>query len=160
MPTAPARSVFVDTNVLVFATVATAPRHAEAKAKLDAERAAGAVMWTSRQVLREYVATVTRPQTYVRPLPPAAVDAVVRQFLKDFLIAEDGPQVTHHLLTLLAQVACGGKQVHDANIVATMIAYQIPELLTDNVADFTRFAHWITVVPIAPLTPPPPPGAP
>lgn len=39
-------------------------------------------------------------------------------------------------------------QVHDANIVATMLAYGIPRLLTHNVDDFKRFAHLIAVLPL------------
>ena len=41
-----------------------------------------------------------------------------------------------------------GRQIHDANIVATMREYGIPNLLTDNTSDFTRFGHLITVVPL------------
>jgi hypothetical protein len=40
--------------------------------------------------------------------------------------------------------------VIDANIVATMVANNISHLLTHNVADFTRFAPYITVVPLMP----------
>jgi predicted nucleic acid-binding protein len=38
-----------------------------------------------------------------------------------------------------------GRQVHDANIVATMLANGITRLLTFNVADFRRFAALISV---------------
>jgi len=44
------------------------------------------------------------------------------------------------------QVSLGGKQVHDANIVATMQAYGISHLLTHNIADFKRFESFITIV--------------
>ena len=37
----------------------------------------------------------------------------------------------------------GGKQVHDANIVATMLAHGETRLLTFNQADFRRFAGLI-----------------
>ena len=40
----------------------------------------------------------------------------------------------------------GGKQVHDANIVATMLAYGERRLLTFNIRDFRRFAAHIEVV--------------
>ena len=36
----------------------------------------------------------------------------------------------------------GGKQVHDANIVATMLAYGISSVPTHNTADFKRNNHW------------------
>jgi len=47
----------------------------------------------------------------------------------------------------------GGRQVHDANIVATMQVYGITHLLTHNTDDFARFAHLITVVLLQPGTP-------
>jgi predicted nucleic acid-binding protein len=43
-------------------------------------------------------------------------------------------------------VAFGGKQVHDANLVATMLAHGETRLLTVNAADFQRFAAVIEVV--------------
>ena len=42
--------------------------------------------------------------------------------------------------------AFGGKQVHDANIVATMIAHGETRLLTFNESDFRRFGSLIEVV--------------
>lgn len=52
------------------------------------------------------------------------------------------------LLDLLQQFSIGGKQVHDANIVATMLISNIPALLTNNTDDFKRFSHLITVLPL------------
>ena len=39
----------------------------------------------------------------------------------------------------------GGKKIHDANIVATMLAYGIPAILTHNTNDFERFGDIIIV---------------
>lgn len=69
-----------------------------------------------------------------------------------FLIAEDGPQVMQNLLSLLAQVPVGGKQIHDTNIVATMQTYGIQRLLTHNTQDFQRFSSCITVMPLEEAT--------
>ena len=63
--------MFVDTNVLVYATQATALQHAAAKAKLDSLHADGVALCVSLQVLREYLAVVTRPQLLAAPLPIA-----------------------------------------------------------------------------------------
>jgi hypothetical protein len=54
------------------------------------------------------------------------------------------------LLNLIAAIPCGGKQIYDANIVATMLAHGVPKLLTYNVARFSRFAGHITVLPLVP----------
>jgi len=48
----------------------------------------------------------------------------------------------------MQELHIGGKQVHDANIVATMLVYGIPRLLTANPSDFARFAHLLTVEPL------------
>ena len=45
-------------------------------------------------------------------------------------------------------ISVGGRQVHDANIVATMQAYGIRHLLTHNTDDFIRFSGLITVLPV------------
>ena len=52
------------------------------------------------------------------------------------------------LLTLCLTIPLGGKQVHDANIVATMQAHGIGKLLTHNTVDFARYQHLITVIPL------------
>jgi predicted nucleic acid-binding protein len=149
--------VLVDTNVLAYASVPTAPFHAAAVAALHHLRRVGAELWTSRQVLREYVAVLTRPQPYAPPTPLAQALANVQRLETQLLVAEDGPLVFSQFLTLLAAVACGGRQVYDANIVATMLAHGIPNVLTHNIADFKRFAGHVTVLP---LIPQPPPGVP
>jgi len=67
---------------------------------------------------------------------------------RGFRIAEDGPEVTRQLLELAQTILMGGKQIHDANIVATMLVYSVPRLLTNNPKDFVRFQPLITVLPL------------
>ena len=38
-----------------------------------------------------------------------------------------------------------GKQIHDANVVATMPTYSVPVLLTHSVADFARHGELISL---------------
>ncbi|MGH7172198.1 MAG: type II toxin-antitoxin system VapC family toxin [Gemmataceae bacterium] len=140
----------VDTNVLIYHQIALSPFHAAARSQLRDLFVAGNPLWLSRQILREYLAAMSRPGTLTPPLPMTTLIADVQTFASRFLIAEDGSTVTVHLLSLLASISCSGKQVHDANIVATMLARGIPRLLTHNVADFSRFAGVITVVPLVP----------
>lgn len=140
-------ALFVDTNVLVYANVAEAPLHQAALSALQSARDAGRTLWISRQVLREYLVTLTRPQAFAA-VPRATVLEQVQLFVERFQVADDTETVTAKLLDLLAEVPGGGKQVHDANIVATMLAQGIPALLTHNVKDFERFRRWIKVEPI------------
>jgi predicted nucleic acid-binding protein len=143
-----AKKIFLDTNILVFSTAIRAPLHQTARQAIQEQYAAGAEIWISRQVLREYLVTLSRPQTFSNPQPPDILAADVRSFINQFFIAEDSAQVTERLLDLLQQFPTGGKQVHDANIVATMLVYGIPSLLTNNTDDFARFARYITIVPL------------
>ena len=140
--------VFVDTNVLVYANTVRSPLHIRAQLALQDLSASAIPLWISRQILREYLATLSRPQTFSVPVAPAALVADVVRFQTQFLIAEDGPQVTLNLLGLLSTYSLGGKQVHDANIVATMQVQAIRQILTNNVADFSRFGSLITVIPL------------
>ncbi len=148
MTTGAASALFLDTNVLVYANVASAPLHDTALEAIRRHYQSGTRLWISRQVIREYLATLSRPQTFTRPRPMPILAERVRYFESRFLVAEDGPPVTTQLLTLTQELHIGGKQVHDANIVATMLVYGIPRLLTANPSDFARFAHLLTVEPL------------
>nr|VFK57281.1 MAG: hypothetical protein BECKTC1821F_GA0114240_101631 [Candidatus Kentron sp. TC] len=53
-----------------------------------------------------------------------------RYLEKRFQVAGDTAAVTVQLVKLMGNFRIGGKQVHDANIVATMLAYGISCLLT------------------------------
>jgi predicted nucleic acid-binding protein len=141
-------SVFIDTNILVYASVPESPLHLVAINAIQSYEQAGTQLWISRQVLREYLATLTRPQLYTQPIPILRVTAEIRFFQNRFRMAEDNSQVTQRLLSLMEEIPVGGKQVHDANIVATMLVYRIPQLLTHNTGDFSRFSQLINVLPL------------
>jgi predicted nucleic acid-binding protein len=113
---------------------------------LEAE---GSTLLVSRQVLREYLAVVTRTQATAPALPLAAAIADVRRFRAAFDVAAEGPGVLDRLLDLLAAGRGTGRQVHDANIVATMLAHGIGRLLTFNSADFRQFSPAIDIEPLS-----------
>ena len=100
----------------------------------------------SRQIVREYLAVVTRPQDWADPLTADEAVSDVNRMLNTYQILEDGPTVTSTLLALLQDTAVGGRQIHDANIVATMLAYGERRLLTFNTADFRRFGDRIELI--------------
>ncbi len=100
----------------------------------------------SRQVLREYLATVTRPQSWSAAISMNDALDHVAQLEDGFDILEDGPSVTNTLATLCRDVPVAGKQVHDANIVATMLAHGERRLLTFNAGDFRRYGERIELV--------------
>ena len=144
MATMDDNALFVDTNVLVYANVIETPFHEQALAALNAAHEAGRAIWISRQVIREYLVTMTRPQAFEN-LPRETVLEQIELFVKRFQVTDDTTAVTGQLVKLMGGFQISGKQVHDANIVASMLAYDIPCLLTHNVKDFGRFGEVIRV---------------
>ena len=59
-----AKPLFVDTNTLIYANISESPFHNRALQALKAALDAGRPLWISRQVLREYLVTMTRPQAF------------------------------------------------------------------------------------------------
>ena len=138
--------MFVDTNVLVYARVMEAPNHDVARELLAQATTSDEPAQLSRQVLREYLAVMTRPQTWPVPLTRDQVLDDVERLGANFQILEDGPQVTEALVALCREVPAAGRQIHDANIVATMLAHGAQDLVTFNVADFRRYGDRIDVL--------------
>ena len=137
-------ALFVDTNILIYANILETPFHEQALLSIETAYQAGRTIWISRQIIREYLATLTRPQTFEN-LSRTTVLEQARGFTERFEVVDDTPAVTTQLLHLLAVFKIGGKQVHDANIVATMLANDIPCLLTHNIKDFQRFEALINI---------------
>jgi len=137
--------MFFDANVLVRARFEAAPSHRLARRLVGEAGASGEALRISRQVLREYLATVTRSQPWS---PPIAMDAALEHTATleaRFEILEDGPEVSSTLGALCREVPVAGKQVHDANIVATMLAHGEHRLLIFNRRDFRRFGQRIVL---------------
>lgn len=138
--------MFIDTNVLVAARFVTAPAHVAACRCLDRTGNREEPLHISRQVVREYLVAVTRPQTWSVSL--GMVDALedATRMVSSFTVLEDGPHVMATLTTLCREVHVAGKQIHDANIAATMIAHGERRLLTLNIKDFRRYGERIELV--------------
>lgn len=97
-------------------------------------------------MLREYIAVVTRPQPWAIQISlDEALDDVER-LAASIRILEDSPQVAETFIALCREVPVGGRQIHDVNIVATMLAYGERQLLTFNAADFRRFEGRIELI--------------
>ena len=149
MATTAAEPIFIDTNVLVFASLPLSSLYATAIAAIHEIDKQGAPVWISRQIVREYLVQVTRPGV-VPGGTQAAIAAEVARFSTMFHIADETDSTTAALLDLVRTFGVSGKSIHDANIVATMQTHGIRRLLTHNVADFKRYSSLITVVPLQP----------
>ena len=105
---------------------------------------------SSVQVLREYLAVTTRPDPGQTTSPDyQAILQNTASFRAAFHVLEGSETASEELEKLVQKFSVQGRQVHDANIVATMRMHGVGDLFTHNVSDFTRFAPLITVHPLA-----------
>ncbi len=105
-------------------------------------------MFISPQILREYVSVASRSTGAERPAPWDMILKNYENFQKHFTLLADDRDTVNELSQLLSRIPAAGKQVHDANIVATMLAHKIPCLLTNNIDDFSRYSQLVTVIPL------------
>lgn len=147
MATPVADRALLDTNVLLAATDTGRPEHARALAALNDWPTSGVVLYTSGQILREYLSVATRP-VEVAGLGLTRADALAnaRALRGRLTLLVEDLRVNDRLLQLLAEVDCAGKQVHDANVVATMLVHGVESLVTMNLRDYTRFDALVRVL--------------
>lgn len=138
--------VFLDTNILLRMILTQMNQHAEVDTLVKRTISEGAELWISGQVIREFIVQATHPRTLAEPLTIEQVVHEIEAMKPLFQIADETAAVRDKLLELLQQYPTQGKQVHDANIVATMLAYEIDTLLTLNVDDLKRFEGKIRIV--------------
>ena len=146
LATPPDRAM-LDTNVLLAATDEGRAEHDQALEIVNDWPGRGTTLYTSGQILREYLAVATRTvERNGLGLNLADAVANVRALRgRTSLLAEDG-KVADRLLVLLDDIECGGKQVHDANVVATMLVHGIDAVVTINLDDFNRFARLVRLI--------------
>jgi predicted nucleic acid-binding protein len=137
---------FVDTNILLRAVLTNIELHTEADALLKRMLLDDAELWISGQVIREFIVQATHPNTLKVPLTIKEVVHEIGIIEQLFQVADETPAVRATLLALLQEFRTLGKQVHDTNIVATMLVNDIDTLLTLNINDFKRFGSKIKLI--------------
>lgn len=139
------KRLFVDTNILIFATNELSEWHLPAEKTLHEARQYGIDLLIRSQILREYLAAATRISAMGNGLPLPKILENGRVFRNEFTVIDDSPFVVDALIDILQKTTVAGKQVHDANIVATMQVHEVHHLLTHNTADFESFSGFITI---------------
>lgn len=72
----------------------------------------------------------------------------VHHFFQAYEVTDETELVTNHLLELIKEKELVGKKIHDANLVANMLAFNIDTILTNNVVDFSAFSHLVSIQPL------------
>lgn len=140
--------VFVDTNILLRAILTDIEWHIEADELIKRMLREDSDLWISGQVIREFIVQATHPRTLKVPLTIKEVVRELGLIEQLFHVADETAAVRTKLLSLLQTYPTQGKQIHDANIVATMLVNDIDTLLTSNIEDFKRFGDVIKLISI------------
>jgi predicted nucleic acid-binding protein len=144
-----AKALFVDANVLIYSTHTASPFHEAATKALRDTQEQGIERTISTQVLREFYGFATRPGEDGAIPDLALTMQSIQSFRRSFRVLDDDRYVSTRLFDdLVHHTHIGGRQIHDANIVATMLTYGVTHLLTNNPAHFTRFVDLITITPL------------
>ncbi len=153
MATTVGERLFCDTNVLLSAIDRGRALHAQALHVLNVLPNQGIELCLSGQIVREFLAVCTRPvgANGLGLSPAAAVDNA-ESIIERGTVLDENRHVARRLLHLTRTVECSGKQLHDANIIATMQEHGLTRLVTGNVNDFRRFAG-LQLVDLARVTP-------
>ena len=143
---APPDRVMIDTNVLLAATDESRTEHRRRLTILN-DWPDATTLCTSGQILREYLAVATRPaDRNGLGLDLSEALGNVRAIRERTTLLAEDDKVAERLLGLLADVEAGGKQVHDANVVATMLVHGIAVIVTMNLDDFARFGQYVDLL--------------
>ena len=132
--------LFCDTNVLLSAVDRKRRLHAQALHVLNALPNRGVALCVSGQIVREFLVVCTRPVAS-NGLGLSQREAVrnAEAIIRRSTILDENRNVPVRLLDIARKAICAGKQLHDANVVATMQEHGLTRLVTGNPGDFRRF---------------------
>jgi predicted nucleic acid-binding protein len=135
-----------DTNVMWRRFAPADASYSRVKAALDALILSGDSVYITSQNLVEFQSLATRPQN-VNGLgfTPQQANEKAREMEAFFPLLLETPEIYLHWRNLMEKYEVSGRQVHDARLVAVMLAHNITHSLTMNPQHFRRFTE-ITVV--------------
>lgn len=133
--------VLVDTNILLRLLNPTDPEYATVRSAVDALVTRGDQLCFVSQNLAEFWNVCTRPaDKNGLGLTGAETDARAKLIESKFLLLPETDRVHAEWRRLVVACSVAGVQVHDARLVAAMLAHGVPQLLTLNDRDFGRYS--------------------
>jgi toxin-antitoxin system PIN domain toxin len=142
----------LNTNVLIYAYYEDAPQYPAAFPLLDRAQEAGASLCLSPQVLTEFYGVNTNPR---RVSAPFTIDEALAEIgklraLPGLTLLRVPLDVVDRWVALLREHPVAGRQVFDAQLVATMLGNSVIRLYTFNRTDFEHFPGIEVLNPTAP----------
>ncbi|MGN6370598.1 MAG: type II toxin-antitoxin system VapC family toxin [Phycisphaerae bacterium] len=135
--------VLADTNVLLRLFDRADPDHAAIRNALRSLDNNGDEVVVAPQSVSELWNVCTRPISARggMGLSVRETDRRVRLIERSFTMLPDSMDVYKTWRRLVVDYKIEGVNVHDARLVAFMIAHQVPRLLTLNIRDFKRYSE-------------------
>ena len=125
--------LFCDTNVLLSALDRRRPLHRQALRVLNEIPNEGVELCVSGQILRECLVVSTRPvEGNGLGIPLAAAVRNSEAFRARMTVLDETRRVARRLLSVARTAGCRGKQLHDANIAATMLEHGVHRVVTGD----------------------------
>jgi predicted nucleic acid-binding protein len=142
-----------DTNIWLRAVQRESPHHALAVDALAALLARGDGIYLTAQNLIEFWSVASRPsEANGLGWPVTTVRQEIDRLLAQFPLPEETPAIFAHWRQLVTDHQITGRRVHDARLVAAMLAHGVTHLLTFNGDDFRAFDEIVVVAPADVLT--------
>jgi len=129
--------VLIDTNVLIYATLTSDPRHVRAKEVLSLRHRTGVELFVSVQNLAEMYPNLTGPKNQP-PDDPVQARAKIQSLsrLRGVNVLPLTLESVHGALDLCVTGNISRQKYFDRQIAAVMLREGIPVILTENIADF------------------------
>jgi predicted nucleic acid-binding protein len=139
-------SVFLDTSLLVAATVEVHPSHDAAADTVHRLISQDARLFISPQICREFLVVLTRQPIHGRRIDLDEALAALHPWTVACTLLDELEAVHRACVDLVRRFGVHGKQIHDCNIVATMATYDVRLLATRNPSDFRRFHPVVSLI--------------
>lgn len=133
-------SLLIDTNMLLRLAQAKHEQYQVALSGVARARRAGETFYVTPQNIAEFWAVATRPvAANGLGLTVAAAAARISMIERLFQLAADDPAIYPVWKGIVVTHQVSGTQVYDARLVAAMLVHGIAQIMTFNVADFSRY---------------------
>jgi len=139
--------VFIDTNTWVAWIVDDHVFHDRTEATLNRLADEGNLFCLSNQTIRELISVCSSGRGLSRPLSWLEIQQHINSLLEQCIFLHENETTTKKLVEIGLRYVVLGKQIHDTNIVATMLVNGVTRLVTLNPADFKRFPEIELIVP-------------
>jgi predicted nucleic acid-binding protein len=138
-----------DSNIFLRLAEKNSPHRQTVLSAIRKLRTDGKAIYYTPQVLAEFWNVCTRPAGARGGLglSPEQTERKANLIQKYFSLVPDDINTFNKWRRLVSDYQISGVQVHDAKIVASMIAHNISHLVTFNEKDFKRFSMITTIDP-------------